>query len=116
MPIPFSRLGCSDGASSYIRKYINKKEQKRIPSHFKNVGKLWGKGGEKSKKLEKELITIDEEVIEVVKKSYIEEIEEDLIKKGKDGITNEMKEKMIQSKYLILWNSQTWIIIGYGSF
>ena len=101
--IEFLRHG-KEGASSYIRKYINKKEQKRIPSHFKNVGKLWGKGGEKSKKLEKELVTIDEEVIEVVKKSYIEEIEEDLIKKGKDGITNEMKEKMIQSKYLILWN------------
>jgi len=65
---------------------------------------LWGKGGEKSKKLEKELVTIDDEVIEVVKQSYIEEIEEDLIKKGKDGITTEMKEKMIQSKYLILWN------------
>lgn len=89
-----------EGASSYIRKYVSKKEQKRIPKNFKNVGKLWGKGGER--KLKKEIISIDENVIDQVKEIYIELI--------KDKISEETKKIIKEMKYCILWNMTKEII------
>lgn len=90
-----------DGASSYIRKYVSKKEQKKIPENYQNCGKLWGKGG-KEKELEKEIISINEEVIENAKEIYLDLLNESL--KKKNGMNPKTFERIENMKYPILWN------------
>ncbi len=35
-------LRSPDGARGYVMKYASKEKQKRVPSHFENVGRFWG--------------------------------------------------------------------------
>lgn len=93
------RLGAV-GAKSYIRKYVNKQDQKEVPKEYNEVGRFWGNSKEEYKK---EVYEIDENEAISIKNFY--EIYQStwLIKKGKP------KEEinfdwLYDSKNVTLWS------------
>lgn len=86
------------GAKSYVRKYINKAEQKEVPEDYKNVGRFWGHS---DTTYEKEVINIDQEDCINIKGHY--ELFLRNIIKPKNNIEPDF-EWLYEGKVITLWN------------
>ena len=86
------------GAKSYVRKYINKSDQKEVPEEYKNVGRFWGKS---ETEYNKETLEIDQEETINIKAKY-ELFLRNVIKPKKDEELD--FNWLYDSKIVILWN------------
>lgn len=86
------------GAKSYVRKYINKSEQKEVPEDYKNVGRFWGHS---DTEYNKEIIEIDQDEATNIKGHY-EMFLRNVIKPKAEQELN--FNWLYEGKNIILWN------------
>lgn len=86
------------GAKSYVRKYLNKQEQKDVPEDYKDVGRFWGHS---DTGYEKEVREIDAEETTNLKGHY-ELFLRNVIKPKKDETLD--FDWLYDSKRVTLWN------------
>lgn len=86
------------GAKSYVRKYLNKAEQKDVPEGYKDVGRFWGKS---DTTYEKEIKEIDQEDA-INLKGHYELFLRNVIKPKKDQELD--FDWLYQGKRVTLWN------------
>lgn len=87
------------GAISYIRKYVSKQWQKKVPENYQNVGRFWG--GSKGL-LNPEIIEVSTELVNKIKNWYVQFLKQDNIP-FKDRFGKPIS--IFEVKNLILWNS-----------
>lgn len=92
------------GAKSYVRKYINKSEQKEVPEEYKNVGRFWGHS---DAEYNKEVLEIDQEEAFNIKAKY-----ELFNRKIRPQEVQESLDYtwLYEGKNIILWNYRNQVI------
>lgn len=86
------------GAKSYVRKYINKSDQKEVPEEYKNVGRFWGHS---DTEYNKESIEIDQEDCINIKAKYELFLRNVIKPKGEEELDFSW---LYDSKRVTLWN------------
>jgi hypothetical protein len=92
------------GAKSYVRKYINKSDQKEVPEEYKNVGRFWGHS---DTEYNKETLEIDQEETINIKAKY-ELFLRNVIKPKKDEELD--FNWLYEGKIITLWNFKNQVL------
>jgi hypothetical protein len=92
------------GAKSYVRKYINKSDQKEVPEEYKNVGRFWGHS---DTEYNKETLEIDQEETINIKAKY-ELFLRNVIKPKKDEEID--FNWLYEGKIVTLWNFKNQVL------